>query len=194
MSFLKNIQSLPQSDEELVRLYKQTGDLNCLAQLYQQYMDLVYGVCLKYLKDDEDAKDSTLIIYEELVIKLKKHEVANFKSWMYQLAKNHCLMKLRSEKKWSKVNIDVSLVQNEENVHLNGELEKEENFKQLSFCLEQLGNEQRAVLELFYMQGKCYKEIVEQTGIEWNKVRSFIQNGRRNLKICMDKQKTQSLV
>ena len=81
-----------------------------------------------------------------------------------------------------------------ENVHLNGELEKEENFKQLSFCLEQLGSEQRAVLELFYMQGKCYKEIVEQTGIEWNKVRSFIQNGRRNLKICMDKQKTQSLV
>ena len=194
MSFIKNIHSWPQSDEELVVLYKRSGDLNCLAQLYQQYMDLVYGVCLKYLKDDEDAKDSTLIIYEELVTKLKKHEVANFKSWLYQLAKNHCLMKLRSEKKWSKVNIDVSLVQNEENVHLNGELEKEENFKQLSFCLEQLGSEQRTVLELFYMQGKCYKEIVEQTGIEWNKVRSFIQNGRRNLKICMDKQKTQSLV
>ena len=97
MSFIKNIHSWPQSDEELVVLYKQSSDLNCLAQLYQRYMDLVYGVCLKYLKDDEDAKDSTLIIYEELVTKLQKHEVANFKSWLYQLAKNHCLMHYQQE-------------------------------------------------------------------------------------------------
>ena len=88
--------------------------------------------------------------------------------------------------------MDVTLVQNEENLHLDGELEKEQNFRQLSFCLEQLNQEQRRVLELFYLEKKCYKEIVENTNIEWNQVRSYIQNGRRNLKICMEKQKLQS--
>ena len=97
-------------------------------------------------------------------------------------------MILRSEQKFRKAQIDVSLMQNEEPVHLNGELEKEDNFKHMHFCLGQLVAEQKNVLELFYLDGKCYNEIVARTGIEWNKVRSFIQNGRRNLKICMDKQ------
>lgn len=180
------------SDNELVGQYKQSGDLNVLGDLYQRYMDLVYGVCLKYLKDEEKAKDSTLAIFEELIGKLQKHEVENFKSWLYQLSKNHCLMLLRSEKKFVKTNIDPALMQNEETVHLNGELEKEENFRQLHFCLDQLNKEQKDVLELFYLQGKCYNEIVELTGIEWSSVRSYIQNGRRNLKICMEKQKLQS--
>jgi RNA polymerase sigma-70 factor (ECF subfamily) len=140
----------------------------------------------------EEAKDSTLAIFEELITKLQKHEVSNFKGWLYQLAKNHCLMKLRSGKKFSKANIEVSFMQSEENGHLNGTLEKEENFKQLYFCLEQLEEEQRKVLELFYLQQKCYKDIVSATGLEWNKVRSYIQNGRRNLKLCMDKQALKS--
>jgi RNA polymerase sigma factor (sigma-70 family) len=148
-------------------------------------MDLVYGVCLKYIKDPEDAKDCVLNIFEELVTKLQRHEVENFKGWLYQLTKNHCLMKLRKQKAVT-VNIDMSFMQSEENVHLDGELEKEENFKQMQYCLGQLNNEQRRVIELFYLNNKCYKEIAEITGIEINKVRSFIQNGRRNLKICME--------
>lgn len=84
-------------------------------------------------------------------------------------------------------------MQSEENVHLNGELEKEENFKRLDYCLGQLPNDQRKVIELFYLQGKCYNEIAETTGIEWNKVRSFIQNGRRNLKICMESQQAKAI-
>ena len=188
MTFLKNIPVNTAPDDELVQSYKATGDLRVLSELYQRYMDLVYGVCLQYLKDPENAKDSVLMIFEELVIKLQKHEVNNFKGWLYQLSKNHCLMILRSEKKFTKTQMDVSLMQNEEPVHLNGELEKEENFKQLHYCLGQLVAEQKSVLELFYLEEKCYNEIVSLTGIEWNKVRSFIQNGRRNLKLCMDKQ------
>jgi RNA polymerase sigma-70 factor (ECF subfamily) len=149
-------------------------------------MDLVYGVCLKYLKDTEKAKDSVMAIFEELVIKLKKHEVDNFKSWLYQLAKNHCLMLLRSPKNVRTVEIPQSLMQSEENVHLNGELEKEENFKILEYCLGTLTDEQRLAVKLFYLDGKCYNDISEITGMEWNKVRSLIQNGRRNLKICME--------
>jgi len=186
--FIKNIPATAAPDDELVVSYKTSGDLNILAELYQRYMDLVYGVCLKYLKDPDNAKDSVLAVFEELITKLQKHEVSNFKGWLYQLSKNHCLMILRSEKKFSKVPIDVSLMQNEESVHLNGELDKEQNFRHLQYCLGQLAAEQKNVLELFYLDGKCYNEIVTITGIEWNKVRSFIQNGRRNLKICIEKQ------
>lgn len=192
MSFLRNISASDLPDDELVQRYQDSGDANLLADLYQRYMDLVYGVCLKYLKDEENAKDAVLSIYEELVTKLRKYQVLNFKAWLYQLAKNHCLMVLRSNKKFSKTDIDVSLMQNEDEVHLNGVMEKEEHFKHMYFCLEQLVPEQKQVVELFYIQGKCYNEITETTGIEWNKVRSFIQNGRRNLKICMDKQMSNS--
>ncbi|MFT3981217.1 MAG: sigma-70 family RNA polymerase sigma factor [Ferruginibacter sp.] len=191
-SFLKNISASGQPDEELVLLYQKEGDLNVLGDLYQRYMELVYGVCLKYLKDDENAKDAVIAIYEELIVKLRKYEVQNFKAWLYQLSKNHCLMQLRSSKKFQKSEKDISLMQNEEEVHLNGVMEKEEHFKHMYFCLEQLAPEQKQVVELFYLQGKCYNEIADSTGIEWNKVRSFIQNGRRNLKICMDKQMAQA--
>ena len=191
---MKNISSGKLSDAELVLAYKQSGDVNLVGALYQGYMDLVYGVCLKYLKNPENAQDSVISIFEELVTKLQKHDVDNFKAWLYTLAKNHCLMRLRSEKRQIVVNVDVELMQSEENVHLNGELEKEENFKKLDYCLGQLQEEQRKVIELFYMQGKCYNEIAELTGMEWNQVRSYIQNGRRNLKLCMDSQKTQTIV
>ena len=102
-------------------------------------------------------------------------------------------MRLRSEKKSVTVNFDVELVQSEENVHLNGELDTEENFRKLDYCMGQLQDEQRTVIELFYLKGKCYNEITALTGMEWSKVRSYIQNGRRNLKICMDSQKANSL-
>ena len=185
MPFLKNI-STADPDKVLLEQYKVSGSLDTLGELYQRYMDLVYGVCLKYVKEPEDAKDCVLNIFEELVTKLKKHEEDNFKGWLYQLTKNHCLMKLRKQKPVT-VNIDLSFVQSEENIHLDGELEKEENFKQMQYCLGQLNEEQRQVIELFYLNNKCYKEIAEITTIELNKVRSFIQNGRRNLKICMEK-------
>lgn len=159
-----------------------------LSILYQRYMDLLYGVCLKYLEDTDAAKDAVIDIFEELVTKLQKHEVVNFKAWLYQLAKNHCLMKLRSGKKFMKSQTDVELMQNAEILHLNGELEKEDSFRRLEYCLGQLPADQKKAVELFYLQEKCYNEIVKETGLEWNKVRSFIQNGRRNLKLCMDKQ------
>ncbi|MGZ3950734.1 MAG: RNA polymerase sigma factor [Flavisolibacter sp.] len=194
MAFLKNISASELSDSDLVSSYKQSGDTGVLGDLFQRYMDLVYGVCLKYLKVPENAQDSVISIFEELVVKLKKHEVDNFKAWLYTLAKNHCLMRLRSEKKQPFVSFDVELMQSEENLHLDGELEKEENFKKLDYCLGQLQAEQRTVIELFYLQGKCYNEIAETTGIEWNRVRSSIQNGRRNLKNCMDSAKTKAIV
>ena len=143
-------------------------------------------LCLKYFKEPETAKDGVMQIFEELVSKLKKHEVDNFRAWLHQVAKNLCLMQLRTPKNLKIVEMKTEFVQSEENVHLNGMLEKEENFKKLEYCLGQLTRDQQEAVRLFYLEGKCYNEIVEITGQEWNQVRSFIQNGRRNLKICME--------
>ena len=187
VAFLKKISHNTLTDKELVALYKQSGDMAVLGELYQRYMELVYGVCLKYFKEPETAKDSVMQIFEELVSKLKKHEVDNFKGWLHQVAKNHCLMQLRTPKNLKTVEFKTEFVQNEENVHLNGVLEKEENFQKLEYCLGTLTSEQQEAIRLFYLEGKCYNEIVEITGQEWNQVRSCIQNGRRNLKICMEK-------
>lgn len=186
MTFLINIPDGRSSDEELVALYKETNDTKVLAELYQRYMDLVYGVCLKYLRHTEASRDAVMNIFEELVRKLKDHEVDKFRSWLYVLARNHCLMQLRSVKNKPVVELPHDLMQSEEIWHLNGEMEQEEKLKLLMDCLGRLPQEQKASVELFYLQSKSYNEIVEATGYEWNKIRSYIQNGRRNLKICMD--------
>jgi len=187
LAFLKNISSADRSDTELVLAYRQSGDLKVLGELYQRYMELVYGVCLKYLKEPELSQDAVMQIFEELVSKLKKHEVENFRGWLHQVAKNHCLMQLRTPKNLKTVALPPLLMQNEEDVHLNGVMEKEENFQKLEKCIDSLSDEQRTMIKLFYLEGKCYNEIVEITGLEWNHVRSSIQNGRRNLKLCMEK-------
>jgi len=190
LAFIKNISSTNQSDTELVFAYRQSGDLKVLGELYQRYMELVYGVCLKYLKEPELAQDAVMQIFEELVSKLKKHEVENFRGWLHQVAKNYCLMQLRTPKNLKTVALPPLLMQNEEDVHLNGVMEKEENFQKLEKCIASLSDEQRTMIKLFYLEGKCYNEIVEITGLEWNHVRSSIQNGRRNLKLCMEKKET----
>jgi RNA polymerase sigma factor (sigma-70 family) len=185
LSILRNISSLT-DDTVLIERFKSTGDLNLLADLYQRYMDLAYAVALKYLKDAEASKDVVMEVFEELVEKLKRHEVTNFRSWLYTLVKNHCLMKLRSASQNKSVNLDENVVQLKEDLHQEVD-EKEWQLQQMSDCIGKLATEQKLIIELFYLQEKCYKEITQITGLDWNKVRSLIQNGRRNLKICMDK-------
>jgi len=194
LPFLKNISNHSAGDQELVILYKRSADLEILAALYQRYMELVYGVCLKYLPDPETAKDAVMIIFEELAQKLHKHEVENFRGWLYTLAKNHCLMQLRSSRRIKTGELDPDRMQMEQDVHLNGMLEKEEHLDKLSKCLETLSPEQRSTVELFYLQNRSYKEIEKLTGLEWNKVRSLIQNGRRNLKICMERSEKETVI
>jgi len=186
LAFIREKEKNQSTDAELVNLYRTAGDLNILFTLYQRYMDLIYGICLKYLKDPEASKDAVINIYEELVTKLKQHEVSNFKSWLYTLSRNHCLMQLRKEKGHATVEIPEQFMQTEEMLHLNSVIQREDQLNSMEKCLEQLQAEQKTCVTLFYLQGKCYNDITEQTGIEWNKVRSHIQNGRRNLKLCME--------
>jgi len=185
---VKHIRSISAlTDEELLNAFAKNADQEMLAQLYIRYTDRVYGVCMKYLKDAEAAKDAVMNIYQELLAKLQIHAVDNFKSWLYVVAKNHCLMQLRKEKKMVTVEFTSTVMQSENFEHLDTVLEKEHELKRLEYCIEHLPDEQKQSIRLFYLQNKCYNEIAEQTGYEWNKVRSLIQNGRRNLKICMEK-------
>ena len=186
MAFIKKILSA-QNDAELVKQYKTGGDINVLGELYARYMELVYGVCLKYFKEPEEAKDAVINIFEELITKLKKYEVSNFKSWLYQLTKNHCLMKIRSSKS-QPVTIDIDIMHLGGNNHLDNVTWKEEQLNGMENCIEQLPAEQKQAIRLFYLKEKCYKEIADLTETDISKVRSFIQNGRRNLKICMEKE------
>ncbi len=189
MAFIKKIFSA-ETDRELVEQYRNGGDMEVLGELYNRYMELVYGVCLKYMKEPEEAKDCVLNIFEELVMKLKKYEVDNFKGWLYQLSKNYCLMKIRSDKKYP-AHVDADVMHLSENIHPDNGMEKEQDLNSMEYCIEQLPEDQKQAIQLFYLKEKCYKEIAETTSIDINRVRSFIQNGRRNLKICMEKQALQ---
>ncbi len=186
MALLKSISPGIHSDAELVELYHLNADQEVLAKLFLRYSDLVYGCCLKYLQDSETAKDAVMDIYQELVEKLKAHSVENFKSWLFVLSKNHCLMQLRKSKKNPVRTYDGEFMQSEDIVHLDVALQKEKQLTLLEDCIERLHAEQRESVRLFYLEQKCYNEITTLTGHDWNKVRSLIQNARRNLKICME--------
>ena len=154
MLLRKEISLTLQQDEELLLQYKTSNSQDVLAQLYLRYTDLVYGVCLKYLKDGEAAKDAVMNIYQELIIKLYTNEVANFKSWLYVVAKNHCLMHLRKEKKMVMIEFPHQIMQSEDFSHLDSILEKENDFKRLEACLQHLPIPQKQTIELFYLQNK----------------------------------------
>ncbi len=176
------------TDEELLLLFKSKGNLDVLGELYSRYMHLVYGVALKYLGDRDEAKDTVMQIFEKLIIDLPGHEVRNFKSWLYVLTKNHCLMQLRSQKsadgKMEGYKIEQEFMESEPVLH---PLDKEDHSMEeaLKDCIEQLKNEQKQCIELFYYEKRCYQEIAEKLGMNEKKVKSFLQNGKRNLKICL---------
>lgn len=187
MNFLKNIPVNQQSDPELIKAFQETGNIAFLSTLYQRYMDLVYGVCLKYFKDPDRSKDAVMDIFEELNTKLRQHRVENFKAWLHVLARNHCLMQLRSPRNIKTTEFNGELMQSDQIAHLpNDMLDREESYKLLEECMKKLPAQQKTSIELFFIQKKCYNEIAVITGNEWSQVRSFIQNGKRNLKICLD--------
>lgn len=188
MRFIKNTAKInEQDDSSLIAAYKQNGDLEVLGELYNKYMHLVFGVCFNYFKDEELSKDAVMQIFEELVVKLKVHEVQNFKSWLHVLTRNHCLMALRKSAKNPTITLEDNFVENGDFVHLDIEDAKETQLTVMEKCMETLSEEQRKSVDLFYLQEKCYKEVADITGYEMLKVKSYIQNGKRNLKICIEK-------
>jgi RNA polymerase sigma factor (sigma-70 family) len=188
LKFIKNNSRIQEQDDaELIRRYKTSADLEVLGQLYNKYMHLVFGVCINYLKDEEASKDAVMQIFEELIQKLKIHEVQNFKSWLHVLTRNHCLMAIRKNSKNETVSLEDTFVENTDFVHLDMDDTKESKLSIMEQCMEKLPQEQKVTVDLFYLQEKCYKEVADITGYDMLKVKSYIQNGKRNLKICIER-------
>lgn len=187
--FTKTNASLKELDDKLLAdHYRSSGNQQALAELFNRYKGLLLGVCYKYLQDTEAAADALSDIYVELVDKMQRHVVDTPKAWLHTLARNHCLMKLRKEKNTATQEIQDYHVQSEGGWHPvdNAAVEKENKLQALEHCIEQLKKDQQLAVRLFYLEQKCYNEIADATGIAWNTIRSHIQNGRRNLKICME--------
>ncbi len=178
------------SDLELVNEYKKTSDNTSVGVLFERYTHLVFGVCMKYLKDEEESHDAVMQIFEKLLADLKKHEIAQFKGWLHSVARNHCLMYLRSRQSTHKKEVEMhkdikGVMENEHELHLNNSNQKEEQLTKLEDGIKQLTEEQKICIELFYLQNKCYQEVADTTGFSLNQVKSFIQNGKRNLKLFL---------
>lgn len=180
------------SDEELASRYRENGDMALLGELYGRYMEMVFAVCFKYLKDEEESKDAVMQLFEKLATGLREHEVSNFRAWLHRVARNHCLMILRSSA--HKFNDSVLPLENEaaEDMetnafpHPSNEHSRERQLSLVEKGIEKLPPEQQQCVRLFYLEQKCYKEISEETGYDLKKVKSYIQNGKRNLKIFME--------
>lgn len=170
------------SDEDLVNIFIETHKPDYVGELFSRYSRMVYGVCLKYLENKEESKDAVMSIFEKLMESLLKHNIVTFRPYLYQVSKNHCLMQIRSRKQYS-VNIDtIPLGSDEWDDETDDELLNQENTDKMLRQIAELNPDQRTCLDLFYLQNKSYKEIIQITGYSDLEVKSYIQNGKRNLK------------
>ena len=180
------------SDEELIYRYKNTTDNQIISELFERYTHLVFGVCMKYLKNEEESKDAVMQVFEQLFTKLKTQEIQNFKSWIYTVTKNFCLMKIRYEQSVRKykdeyyANMQQEIMESTELFHPLNKEELNDRIPKLKKGIEQLKSDQRKCIELLYLQDKSYKEVADITGYSMKQVKSYIQNGKRNLKIILE--------
>lgn len=175
------------SDQELLERFYATRDNQWLGILLQRYTLLLLGVSMKYLKNEEEAKDSVQQIFLKAITELQKYQVTYIKSWLYMIAKNHCLMKLRDKTGKMTREITESMPLSAPESNLTDMAEKEEVLSLVESSIEELNEEQKTCVTLFYLQKQSYNQVSETTGFNLLQVKSFIQNGKRNLKLLVEK-------
>lgn len=187
MGFLR-MTSTSETDETLLQLYQNSGKTDYLGRLYDRYIPLVYGLCLKYLRNEDDAQDAVMQLFEELVPKVMKHEIKTFRTWLYTVSKNHCMQLLRNKEHHLHVEFQSDFMESVDILNLLDEEEDDrERIQALQHCMEKLPEQQRVTITHFFNDGLSYADIVSITGYPLTKVKSYIQNGKRNLKICVEK-------
>jgi RNA polymerase sigma factor (sigma-70 family) len=174
-------------DTELLQRFYADKDNEWLGILLQRYTMLLLGVCMKYLKNEEEAKDAVQQVFLKAINELHKYKVDYFKSWVYMVAKNHCLMKLRDKGKYTAEINEQLMATPDETVDKNNYIEKDKSLTAMAQALTQLNKEQQLCVTLFYLEKKSYHEITEQTNFSLLQVKSHIQNGKRNLKLLMER-------
>lgn len=181
----RNIRAL--SDLELVDLIRD-GNASALGEIFQRYSHLVMGLCVKYLKNIQEAEDILMGLFEKLPEKIERSEIKNFKNWLYSVSRNECLMELRKNK-FDSTEIEKTeyLLENNDQHSLIEKFRAEQRIEQLEKAILELKEDQQSCIKLFYLENKSYEEIVKVTGYELKKVKSYIQNGKRNLKLIIEK-------
>lgn len=170
------------SDEFLLQAYKETGNIEYIGQLFDRYTQLSFLVCMKYLKEEEESRDTVMQVFEQLIGDLKRYEVQTFRYWLHSILKNRCLAILSQKQKNNFVSTESAENFLAEQL-ADEDTEKEVYLSHLPKALERLNDEQKICIDFFYLQQKSYKEIADITGFDLNKVKSYIQNGKRNLKM-----------
>lgn len=181
MRFLLSGRKTPLTDEEIIARFKAHADQKWIDILFDRYSHLAYAVAFNYLKNDDESKDVVLEIFQKLEYDLITYEIRQFHSWLHRVVRNKCLRQI--SKKISKEELTPDLIA-EDNTE-SDQLEK--YIVQLAEAIKQLNDEQRICIQLFYLEKKSYKEISDQLQYDISKVKSYIQNGKRNLKIILEK-------
>ncbi len=191
-----NKKNILKTDDNLLRDFSDTGDPDVLGELYTRYMHLVYGVCLKYLKNREESMDAVMQIFEKLITEIPKQKIENFRSWLHVVSKNYCLMQLRSQRsvrekfeEW--INDPEIFMENSISLHPIDE-DDQDLEKALSECIEKLKDEQKKCIRQFYYDNRCYSEIAQNLDLGENIVKSHLQNAKRNLKLCLEEKNVRS--
>ncbi|MBK7289737.1 MAG: sigma-70 family RNA polymerase sigma factor [Chitinophagaceae bacterium] len=176
------------TDQELLEKFHSDHNNEWLGILLQRYTLLLLGVSMKYLKNEEQAKDSVQQIFLKVIQELHKYKVEYFKSWLYMVAKNHCLMKLRERNGKSTVEVNDNITNKaDEEADRQVLLQNDHTLDLLELSLKELNPEQQQCVTLFYLEKKSYQEVSDETGFTMLQVKSYIQNGKRNLKILIEK-------
>lgn len=184
-STVKDAQIKKLSDQELLQKYLEGNDNYFLGVLLERYTMLILGVAMKYLKNEEDAKDAVQQIFLKVSLELKKYKVDYFKSWLYMVTRNYCLMQLRKKPTTRLSALPGELAASTDDISTNKLFEKESLLENMHAALEMLTEGQKTCVTLFYLQKKSYQEITALTGMDQLQVKSNIQNGKRNLKILV---------
>jgi len=186
MRFLRSRKVFQQDDSVIIEAYRNTSDNQYIGILFDRYSHLVFAVSMKYLKNEEDSKDVVLQVFEKLSGDLKKYQINQFSSWIYSVTKNHCLRQLKKRSFPIQLDDTHTYFAVEEEDIKPGEL-TDHFLEHLGDALEHLNEEQKTCVRLFYLEEKSYKEIEEVTGYTYEKVKSYIQNGKRNMRIFLEK-------
>lgn len=174
------------TDEYLLELYRETGNSTYFGELYDRYIPLMYGVCLKYLQNEDHAQDAVMEIFEYLLPKMPEYNIQIFKPWLYNVTKNHCFKALNAKKRELLVDFDDRLMELDKTDTLSDNDSGYEYEQALDFCMKKLPDNQRQTIDLFFTESMSYADISDFLRIEIKTVKSQLQNGKRNLKNCIE--------
>lgn len=183
---LNRQKSVEYTDEELLEQYRETGESEFFGQLYNRYIPLVYGLCLKYLQNEDQSQDAVMEIFENLLPRIRGYEIKVFKTWLYSVVRNHCFHILKENKREIIVDFDSNVMESDQILTLLSEDVEKEQEDALNYCMAKLSEPQRISIDKFFYEEMSYADIVTLTGYDLKSVKSYIQNGKRNLKLCIE--------